>query len=269
MNLAKFQETFKKTMLTNRNDMMKRASELDDFIISDKISSAERLKIYHNNIVGGLTEILREHYPLCEDLIGEEYFKELCRAFIFKNPPISGCMILYGIGLDDFIKTYTKAKDLTYLSDIAKLEWALHHAYYAEDDSPVTAEFLSQIPPDKLAGLNLPLRKSATLISSAHPLTEIRDFCSYNPDGKELDITTKGILYFLVSRNIDMEVQITPLKECEYTILQELNNSRLLGEAVSYILERHHNFDFTVFLHKHISLETFAEVNANKVERKG
>lgn len=264
MSLNLFQSTFTDVMLRPQKDIEEQSDTLRNFITKNEIPLSERLKIYHNNIVGSLTEILRGCYPLCENLIGEDAFKALCRSYIFKNPPSSGCMIFYGRDLNIFIKTYKPTEQIQYLSDIATLEWALHHAYHAQDEQPLSAETLSNIPPDLLAETSLTLSDSVTLITSAYPLIKIREFCLSKSEDKILDITSYEPNHVLINRGADLDIQITQLKSCEHQALRNIENKKPLGECLEDVMTDHPEFDFSAFLQRHLSLETFTDIVSNK-----
>lgn len=229
---------------------------------SNDISVNERLKVYHNNIAGSLSNALCATFPLIENLVGEEFLKAMARAFVFEHPPQSGCLHFYGYGFDAFIKTYEPAKELPYLSDIAAFELAMNYAYYAEDDTALNMEELSQIPPESLGETIIPLRSSSTLLHSSYPLQDIKALCE-GQNAQELDLSQKKECYLLVNRP-QFDVQILPLSADEHLVLTELQDGKSLGEAVETGLTHFPDFDFQAFLQKHISLETLSTTLTNK-----
>ncbi len=266
MSLAETQKQFKDHMLQPVKDLQAPTPSFKEKFISNGISVEERLKVYHNNIVGSLTEVLRACYPICENLTGGDFFKAMARAFIFENPPTGGCMHKYGEKLPGFIHRYKMAQPLPYLSDIATLEWALHHAYHANDRRPILGSHFTEITEHDLINLTLELRPSAHLISSAFPIAEIRSFCL--SDGNEEDTPLPSInnnirTYTLINR-IQMDVEIVPLEDHEYGLLFLLNKGTPLGKALDTVISQYPDFDFTSFLQKHIELETFSDPDTNK-----
>ena len=262
MTLRDMQTKFKESMLQPIAGLDECDTEFAGIFIEDHIPVSDRLKVYHNNVVGSLCEALRATFPLCDNLVGEEFFTAMARSFVFKNPPLNACLHYYGAEFDAFIADYEAAQTLPYLHDVAQFEIALNNAYYAEDDTPMPADALARIPPEQLGECVISLRKSVDLISSQYPLTEIRDFCLDSENVRAPDLTTPKATHLMVSRP-QMEVIITPLNADEFYILNLLQKGTTLGEAVEDTLSVHADFDFASFLQKHFSLETFCAVTAN------
>lgn len=262
MRLNKVQTTFKELMLKPVKNLEEYDGELLGVFEKNDISPHDRLKVYHNNVVGSLTEAIRATYPLIENLVGEDFIKTMARAFIFDHPPSGGCLHEYGAGFDEFIKSYEPAKSLPYLPDMATFEFATNTAYYAPNDNALPTDALAQIPPENLGKTLLSLRPSATLISSRYPILGIQEFCN-NPDQNDppdLEINHQTTLLIIRPQ---LEVNILPLAQDEYLTLTLLKQKMPLGNAIEKTLTAHTNFDFTAFLQKHIALETFSSLAAN------
>lgn len=256
MKLARFQKQFTETMFRPVRDIQEYESDFKALFSEGEIPLDERLKVYHNNVVGSLSEVMRATFPLLENLVGEDFLKSMARGFIFENPPNSGCMHMYGAGFDEFIKTYEPAKSLSYLSDVATLELALNTAYYASDDVALAPDALAQVPPESLGEVVLNLRSSATLISSSYPLQSIRSFCLDTDNNSAPDLTEDYTCRLMILRPA-LEVNIITLSEDEFEMLHLLHNKVSLGAAVEKTMTVFPTFDFTAFLQKHTALESF------------
>ncbi|MGH1378889.1 MAG: HvfC/BufC family peptide modification chaperone [Alphaproteobacteria bacterium] len=259
MSLGDFQNKFKDTMFCPVSDIGVSEKYFSNIFIDNEISLNDRMKVYHNNVVGSLTEVLRATFPLLENLVGEDFLKSMARAFIFDNPPSSGCMHMYGAGFDEFIKTYKPANNLPYLADIATLELALNNAYYAPDDNSLGSDDLSKVPPDLLSEVLLNLHSSASLISSLYPLEEIRSFCLGEAESAAPDLSVTHKCRILVVRQ-DLEVIIVSLPDDEYEMLRLLNDKVPLGDTVEGVLSIFPEFDFTTFLQKHVTLGSLSSI---------
>ncbi len=256
MRLNKFQETFKDTMLQPVHALDEVDEDLRALFIDNEISVEDRLKVYQNNIVGSVSASLCATFPLLEKLVGEDFLKSMARAFVFDHPPTSGCLHSYGTGFDDFVRSYEPAQTLPYLADIASLELAINRAYYAPDDLPLAAESLSKIPEHSLDGIQLLPRQSVTLLESQYPILHIKDFCEDEDHYDAPDLTTAAETRLMIYRP-GLDVEIMPLDKDEFFILKQLSNSKTLGLSIQETLDAYPDFDFTVFLQKNISLETF------------
>ncbi len=263
MPLKDMQHKFRNTMLQPATQITDACDSFSNLFVSDGISVEERLKVYHNNVVGSLCESLSATFPVLENLVGEEFFKSMTRAFIFDNPPVNACLHGYGAGFDRFISDYAPAQSLAYLSDMARFELALNHAYYAQNDLPLPPGGLTAIAPEDLGNTILPLRHSVTLFSSPYPITEIRDFC-LNADANETPDLEKTHHCRLLIFRPQLDVLILPLQQDELDMLTALKSGQALGTCVESVMSNHETFNFASFLQKHISLETFCTIAANE-----
>ena len=98
-----------------------------------KPNSRERLDIYYNNTLLGLTDILTTTYPVLQKIVGESFFSTIARFYIETNFQISGNRHTYGGELSSFLRSYEPAASWPYLPDIAAIEWAYFQASIADD----------------------------------------------------------------------------------------------------------------------------------------
>ena len=255
MQLNDFQRRFKDLMLDHPKALDNPPEDLAAFCAEGDIPLPDRLKVYRNNIVGSLTDVMLTTLPIMENLVGKEFMEVMARSFILENPPTQGCLSLYGEGFAEFVEGFELAKSLPYLPDVARFELALNKSYYAQDDEALSAEALSAIAPEDLGDLELCVRNSVQLIQSPYPLTAIRDFCMDDERGDKLDLNQGGD-YIMVYRP-QLDTQVIKLAEDEFEMLNNLMSGKTLGEAVENTLNTYPSFDFELFLQKHIILETF------------
>ena len=261
MQLNNVQRRFKETILDHPDVVADPPEDVAAIFESGDIALSDRLKIYRNNVIGSLTDVMLANFPAIEKLVGREFFDGMARSFILAHPPAQGCLTFYGRDFSGFIEAFEPAKELPYLPDIARFETALNDAYYAADDTALSENELAQIAPEDLAGTLLTPRDCVKLIQSPYPIHDIRDFAmDDNPQG-ELDIN-RGSAFLMVYRpKLDTEIII--LEADEFAMLEALQDRKPLGEAVETVLGSHPDFNFQNFLQKHIFLETFLSLTPN------
>jgi hypothetical protein len=111
-------------------------------------------------------------YPVVQALMGEASFAALARAFWQTCAPVQGDMALWGESLALFIQQSAQLASEPYLSDVARLEWAVHQAQTAADETAPTTG-LQRLTADDRAGLRVRARAGTTLVSSAHPVHSV------------------------------------------------------------------------------------------------
>ncbi len=95
--------------------------------------SARRFNVYRNNVVAGLTRVLREGFPATARLVGDEFFAATAREYAMGEPPDTPMLFDYGKGFPDFLERFAPVAHLPYLPDVARIERAWVEAYHAPE----------------------------------------------------------------------------------------------------------------------------------------
>jgi hypothetical protein len=109
------------------------AAALADVLLPQGDAGALCLAIYRNTCLGTLVNALRLTFPAVQRLVGAEFFDAAAREFIRSHAPSSACLNDYGAEFPRFLCSFTPAAGLSYLGDVAQLEWAVSRALHAED----------------------------------------------------------------------------------------------------------------------------------------
>lgn len=134
---------------------------------------SKRFAVYRNNIVTGLIGALEQRFPVCLRLVGEKFFRGMAQSYVRASLPTSPMLSEYGVDFADFVSDFESARDLPYLSDVARLEWAIGRAYHAANAAPVPINAIRGIPADTLDGATIRLHPSVHLLSSRFPVLSI------------------------------------------------------------------------------------------------
>lgn len=130
------------------------------------------LQAYRAN-AGALAErALAAAYPTLQQLLGDESFAAMARAFWHRHPPERGDIATWGGHLAAFVADAEQLAEEPYLADVARLEWAVHGATNAADgeSAPHGLERLADADP---AQLRLLARPGTALVESRHPIVTI------------------------------------------------------------------------------------------------
>jgi hypothetical protein len=205
------------------------------------------VEVYRNNYRGNLQDALAGAYPVVKQLVGDDFFRFMARKFIAQHPSRNANLHRYGAELADFVATFEPARELVYLADVARLEWACHVAYFAEDDGTLDVSSLAAIPPERHADLVLRIHPSCHVLHSRYPVAAIWQAHQPGaPDEFHIDLDS-GPVDALVWRSSDV-VQVDELGEAEAAWLQLINTGTSLGTATARTLERHADFDLPATL---------------------
>lgn len=127
---------------------------------------ARRFAVYRNNIAVNLVDGLCDTFPVCLALVGEDFFRAMAHVFVRQSPPRSKILARYGEAFADFVAAFELAGEITYLADVARLEYARVEAWHAADDKPMTASDWSGVDQDRLGQLRVKPHPSARVLAS-------------------------------------------------------------------------------------------------------
>jgi Putative DNA-binding domain len=134
---------------------------------------ADRLNIYRNTFVGGITKALRLTYPAVHRLVGADFFEGATARFIAQHPPGAACLDEYGAEFPEFLRNFEPAAMLVYLADVARLEWAVSRALHAPDVEPLDLARLAALSPQRQARVCFVPHPSIALLCADYPIDTI------------------------------------------------------------------------------------------------
>jgi len=105
-------------------------------VAPDGFAPEARLAIYRHHVLSSLTAVLVDTFPVVRRLVDPRFFAYAADVFIRRHPPSGPCLFEYGAGFADFLADFPPCRDLPYLADVARLEWALEAAYHDGDAAP-------------------------------------------------------------------------------------------------------------------------------------
>jgi len=129
--------------------------------------------IYRRNLFANLGNALAATYPVVQRLVGEAFCREAARQYVLAQPSTSGDLNDYGASFAAFLGAYRHAASLSYLPDVARLEWACHESYGAADAPALDLASLAGVGPDDQARIRFRLHPSVRLLRSGHPVAAI------------------------------------------------------------------------------------------------
>jgi len=207
---------------------------------------AAALAVYRNNYRVGLMEMLALVYPICRQLLGDDFFEALSREYVKATPSASGNLHRYGGGFADFVATFEHTAHIGYLPDVAQLEWALHRGYYAADSTPLAVATLAAIPQLQWGSLRFACHPACAVLDSRWPLADIHAHHQPATAGCAVDLATAQPL--LLWRNGDGLMQLHVLASGQAAFCQALLDGATLDEATSAGLAATPDFDLQAAL---------------------
>jgi hypothetical protein len=160
--------------------------------------AADLLAIYRGNCQANWSKALEGAYPVVRLLVGDEFFAGLVREYARAEPSSEGDLNVFGHRFADFLADFPHARTLSYLPDVARLEWAVHRAFYAADAGRLDLAEVALLREDQLASVRLRLAPACALVRSAYPVTRIWEVHQPEHVGEmEVDLDAGGETAFV------------------------------------------------------------------------
>jgi hypothetical protein len=224
--------------------------------------TAERLSIYRRNVVANYRNALGATYPVVHRLVGVPFFDATVDEFVRAHPSRGGDLNVYGDAFGAFVAGYPPARDLPYLADIARLEWAIDEAQRAADSTrapDIVLAALAVAPPERLPELRMRLAPSCRLVASTFPVLRIWQVNQPERDGNDSVSLSDGPDHVLVRRDAG-GVSLQRIPAADFAWLAALADRMPLGMAIDRARGVDAAFDLGAALHAYIDDGTIAAV---------
>ena len=227
------------------------ASEFAQHIRPGRFPAERHFQVYRNNVFENLTGALRAVYPGVERLVGDGFFRYAADTYVRGHPPTSGNLHDFGVRFAEFLADFPRARELVYLSDVARLEWAWHQSFHAADGAPLALAALAAISPEQYANLKFTLQPSARLVSSAYPILRVWEVNqpAYQGD-PSVDLDKGGVKLLVIRRR---QVEIEPLGEGDYALLSAFAAGVPFAQAAEAALHAQADYDLATALRRHVA----------------
>lgn len=194
-----------------------------------------RIAVYRNTIRSNYRNALGATYKVARALVGDAFFHAAVDVFVAASPSRAGDLNVYGADFAEFLATYPYGRELAYLPDVARLEWALDEAARAADNDSSPQHLLAAlaaVPADVVAAQGFRLGPSCRLLFSPHPVMRI--WQAHHDESVRVDLDA-GPDYLLVRRQGDVPV-VERLAHANYAFLSALEKGHDLASALGQAL---------------------------------
>ncbi len=228
-----------KIFIDNLMNLHERESEfIEKLLPLEHINEEKQLSIYKSNVNGAVQKVLAQIYPACMNILGEDYFNQLCRAYRFQYPSTDPDLNNYGEYFSVFIKEQYNVHDeldgFEYLADLASLEWAWHAGFYAENDTSFAFDELAKVATSDQDKLVFTLSDSFSLHSSIYPVLDIWRANKGNVEEHQEFFLPENESYFCISR-VEFSPDVSLLSNYQFEMLKYISN----GLSLTQLTECH------------------------------
>jgi hypothetical protein len=207
------------------------ATVLTGLTASASALAETQIAVYRNNVFASLTDVLLDTFPVVCRLVDERFFAYAAHDFIQRHPPTRPCLAEYGAQFPDFLATFPPCRELSYLADVARLEWLLSSAAKADEAVSLAPALLASVAPAETPHLVLRLDPLLGFLASPWPVDRIwRANCRGAEDGATIDLGTTGGVRLEIGRRGDT-VSYRSLDAATFAFRQALGDAATLETA--------------------------------------
>ncbi|MFT3734031.1 MAG: DNA-binding domain-containing protein [Rhodocyclaceae bacterium] len=219
----------------------------------DPQRNASLLAVYRGNAVANAHKALQLAYPVIHQIVGEEFFEALARAYRDSHASRSGDLNEYGDDFAGFLAAFEHVADMPYLPAVAQLEWAVAAAERAADHVPLSMAELASFAPEQLGDLRLGLQAAARLMQAEFPVASI--WLQHQPaygDALNIDL---GAAECCIVHRIGWHASVLPVAAAELAFWQTAQGGEPLAAMLDAAFSLDDGFDVQAALSRGFAAE--------------
>ena len=136
-----------------------------DSLLRERPGGEPLLRIYRHAYTERLIGALRDNFGCLPQVMGDEAFDALARAYVAAHPSRHPSIRWFGDSLADFMRARGDLVPHPALIDLARMEWSLRSAFDAADATPLTAAALASIATEQWPSLVFEARPGVQLLT--------------------------------------------------------------------------------------------------------
>jgi hypothetical protein len=244
------------TLLDVQNAMRRSLVDRDDSEATKLLAEpvpAERLGIYRNTFIMGVSKALRLSYPAVHCLVGDDFFAAAADTFMARNPPRAAHLDQYGADFPEFLEQFPPAATLAYLADVARLEWAVSQAIHAPDREALALTQLAALTPEDQGRVCFAPHPSIALLRVSYPVDVIWRAVLERDDAALATLELDASPIHLLVQRVATGVEAIRLDASEWRFAAALCAGRPLQAA----LDQTTGVDAAAQLARHFAAERF------------
>ncbi|HEX8955841.1 MAG TPA: DUF692 family protein, partial [Burkholderiaceae bacterium] len=229
---------------------------------SNAALAKQRFALYRGNLSGNWDKALANAYPVLRQLVGEEFFAALAREYGKAHPSTDGDLNRFGAHFAEFLAGFEHVAEYPYFPDMARLEWALHRAHYAEGAAVIDTAALSSLAPEQMDTVGLRLHPACSLFAS--PWAIVALWQAHQP-GHELGFPAElACDSHAVIVRPHWKCEVLPLSAAAHAMLSSLAAGASLGTALDAALDLDDQFNFGNWLQEWLQAGIFVSLDSEQ-----
>lgn len=202
-------------------------------LVGLKVGFEPNLDIYRNNMSLGLLENLRGKFPICEIMLGSDFFQNAAFEFIPQCPQMTGHNNEFGAQFAVFLAGFLET-EFEFVAKIAEIEWAKFCAETAPNLKNADFDFVA----NSIANgeINFELHPSFSIVTADFNAFEIY----FAHENQKFDVAlVQTQQKIAIWRDKDFDPCLKLLDDFEFAFVSEIQNGISILEAIETAIHRH------------------------------
>jgi len=195
---------------------------------TDSISAEQRLQVYRNSFIMGVSEALAITYQHTLTLVGEDFFNSVARAFILATPPVENNIITYGLGFDEYLNSLPQLAEMPFISEMARFEWLLEQTTNKEiEDKQLDITQLALVAEEQFGEIQFQVPTQLTLF---HSKQDIRHLYQMLIEDAVVESELNNDCYLVLKKQPDFRVELITLEQGQFQLLKQICDGKTLNQ---------------------------------------
>jgi len=196
----------------------------------------ERLHVYAEGYLVRIREALAEVYEAVRQVLGKQAFARLAAEYASAYPSHDYNLSLAGRHVPAFLRNSSLTQQLPFLPDLARLEWAICHAFHAFEKPSLDLVSVGSLSIDAWEQIRLVFQPSMGLVASSWPILDIWESRKQSRKAVNIDVVDRP-QRVLIFRD-GLQVRCEGLDELQYQVLDGLVAGQTLGAVCGMLASR-------------------------------
>ena len=226
-NLADLQSNFVHAIFNKADEQ----AIIEQIVSHDNRDAQQSLAIYRGAILSSFCRALSLTFPVIEKLLGEKFFEAMANKYAQITPSLQPDLGELGKDFSQFIANFAPVAHLSYLSDVAELEYSWEMVFYADNDPENNFATLADLDENQLQQVKFVLSKSTYFIQSDYPILSIWQANQSDADVIEIDQNSGSQQLLLLRQNDICRMDI--INDQDWQLLMAMKQGETFAELIA------------------------------------
>ena len=207
-----------------------------------KLEPSDRIDIYRTNVRSLHVSVLMSVYPVCEKILGSDYFKQIAKQYFKKHPSHSVDLNQYGGQFPSFLQQLIEQRpelaEYQYLADLAKLEWQIQEVYFSADNIKLDLVEFQNACVSQAGEMSFSLQASVAILDSSYPIAELWEMHQADHVQQQQEVVANKHEYLCIFRD-EYQVSLRKISADLFSLIAAIHERKTLTEIAELFLDGH------------------------------